>query len=519
LTLQCLEPPPTLFATTQHPTPTSWSILPPGHVQLEALHAYFRNEFKRWKTACAAAAASVAEECADASSPSLGDPRARIAKAEKAAEQMEGHVYDHLAATYSIWNGLGQEQREQLWRLELARSVGRKQQEVKRLKEAQHLLRQEVANLKSQLDQVTQPEQPKPFRIPLPPTLYLDEKLLTRAMEEGIVSRGQYVGVGVGDHQPPLDTLISSIISRWKDVIATSRAATAGLQAQRSLDSAAALPSDPSPRSSTGNISPSASTHQPLHLHSRQSSANINLNISVSGAGGPGTSGYLTSAAASTDESLTPRIPSTPAVLSRAPSISIQEADEQQAGGASSEANREDDDDDQEMQDHRRREEGHHDPDRHPGLVRDDQEDDDVIGDDADGETDADADADPDADGDADMDDVSVPVSLAGSVPSIPATSGQQGGGGFTDVRFAAAPAPLVGQGLQQQAQHIHHQHQHQHQHHMVGGIPMPVSPGLAPQQQQQQQMGLGMVPSQLGGGVDMGQGGGHIHGGMQNWA
>ncbi|KAL2264643.1 hypothetical protein VTJ83DRAFT_7153 [Remersonia thermophila] len=503
LTLQCLEPPPTLFATTQNPTPTSWSILPPGHVQLEALRAYFRDEFQRWKAACAAAAAAVAEESGHASAASpRGDPRAGIAKAEKAAEQMERHVHDHLDATYAIWNGLGQEQREQLWRLELARSVGRKQQEVKRLKEARQMLRQEVANLKTQVEQLARTEQLPGHRIPPTPTVYLDEKLMARAMEEGMVSRGHYVGVGVGDHQPALDTLVSSVIGRWRDVVVSAR----GLQSQRPLDSA--LLSNPSPRSSTGNLSPSTQQH-----HSRQSST---INV-------PGSSNFLTSGL-STDESLTPRIPSTPAVMSRAPSISIQEAEEA----------------DEEMRD--RRDEPDPDPDESQEGDAEGETDADADGDpDPDGEVDADADADADEDADADAD---------ADMDDVPA-------GGFTDIRLAVSPQlphqPQPQQQQQQQLQQHHHHHnhqQHQHQHHHVAHAhshsPIPVSPSLSPQhlqqqhhQQHQQQMGLALVAAQqtmVGGGIgaDMlvgagagvpvhvhggiGQGQSHVHGQMQSW-
>lgn len=62
LCLQCLEPPPTLFSSTQHPTSTSWSITPPGEKQNEALQSYFQEEFRKWKVACSTATTAAMEE-------------------------------------------------------------------------------------------------------------------------------------------------------------------------------------------------------------------------------------------------------------------------------------------------------------------------------------------------------------------------------------------------------------------------------------------------------------------------
>jgi hypothetical protein len=236
LTLQCLEPPPTLFASTQHPTPTSWSILPPGQSQLEALYGYFEEEFRRWKITCAAATTAVTEELTYP--PSLNiktDTKAEVRKAEKAAEEMEKDVYHHLKATYEIWNGLAQEIREQLWRLELARGLGRKQKEVDKLKEGRHLLRQENSNLKTQIEQLTRLQQPREFKIAPPSTVFMDEKLMAYLLEEGVVNRKPSVGLNLSSRHSDLNTIVSTAIDRWKDVIVSSRSATTGLQAQRPL--------------------------------------------------------------------------------------------------------------------------------------------------------------------------------------------------------------------------------------------------------------------------------------------
>ncbi len=302
LTLQCLDPPPTLFASTQHPTPASWSILPPGPGQLEALHAYFRAEFRHWKHACAAATTVVAEELTYPPSSNAGktDTRAEVLAAEKAAEKMEGHVYDHLAATYSIWNGLAQEQREQLWRLELARGVGRKQKEVGKLKEGQHLLRQENANLKSQIEQLTRLQQPREFKIAPPSTVYIDEKLLQCILESGVMKVKDSVGFDLADRHSDLNTIVSRVIDRWKTVIVSTRSVSRGPQPQLPLN--------------TEDLSPGQS---PEEQEPRQRQQTPQTQQHPSTTTGPPHLAFCTPTIAT---SLTPRAPTTLAIPNATPS-------------------------------------------------------------------------------------------------------------------------------------------------------------------------------------------------------
>ena len=370
LTLQCLEPPPTLFASTQHPTPTSWGILPPGQSQLEALHAYFREEFRHWKFACAGATTAVAEELTypPSSNAVRTDTKAEVLAVEKAAEKMEKHVYDHLGATYSIWNGLPQEQREQLWRLELARGVGRKQKEVDKLKEGQHLLQQENANLKTQIEQLTRLQQPREFKIAPPSTVYFDEKLMRRILEEGIVHQKPSVGFSLTDRHSDLGTLVSSVIDRWKKVIVSTRSATGGLHLQQPLDT-----------TTTSELSPGGSTRDISSAYPEQNAQRLQQSSSdyrkLPQASFPSTTGAsYPPSGASTATALTPRIPTAPSIASAAPSIRTDPGEDEDEDG--------DDDDDVSMS----------------GQGAEPEVDPDADGD-ADGDTDA------DADGDADMDD------------------------------------------------------------------------------------------------------------------
>ncbi|KAK4241506.1 hypothetical protein C8A03DRAFT_12266 [Achaetomium macrosporum] len=351
LTLQCLEPPPTLFASTQHPTLTSWSILPPGQSQLEALHAYFQEEFRRWKIACVSVTTAITEEltCPPPLNIARMDREAEARKAEKTAEKMEKHVYDHINAVYAIWNGLAQEQREHLWRLELARGVGRKQKEVNRLKEGQYLLKQEIANLKTQIEQSTRLQQPREFRIAPPSTVYVGEKVLSLMLEEGLANGQHPVGLDLADRQTDLNTLVSSVIDRWKNVIVSARLAASGLEAQRPLN--AGIHGESSP------ISLRQQQHGPQQLRQQYPPT----------ASTQGTSYPASDASATT--ALGPPATNLPAAPSVRPSISTQtgEGEDEDMSGQLGESDAEGE------------------PDPEPALDSD-----------AEGDTDADADADMD---------------------------------------------------------------------------------------------------------------------------
>lgn len=215
--------------------------MPPGPSQLEALHAYFKEKFQLWKSACASATSTVGSEPASPSSPDAAkmDNKDRIRKAEKEAERMERHVYEHVEATYSIWNGLAQEQREHLWKLELARCLGKKRQEVDKLEHTLRLVKQDNANLRAQLEQISRGQQPREFTIAPPSTVFVDEKLLDCMLEDD-VSGKRTGGLNLTDDgNSDLNAVVSAAIGRWKNVILSTRSAHNGLGAQHQLDAKA----------------------------------------------------------------------------------------------------------------------------------------------------------------------------------------------------------------------------------------------------------------------------------------
>lgn len=245
LTLQCLQAPPTLFSSTPHPTSTSWSIQPPAQKQFDALKTWFQEEFRKWKVACAAATTASSDDLTYPPSQTHAplDLRESVKKAEKAAANLEKQVSEHLQSTYAVWDQLMPQRRSELWTLELARSVGRRQKEVDKFKESQHYLRQESVNLKSQIDQLNHLQQPREFRVMPPATVPFNPSIVSYCLEFGMKGP-QAVGLNLDDRHVDLTTLVSRAIERWKNVIVSSRGS--GMSSQRPLE-------QPTPTPATAN--------------------------------------------------------------------------------------------------------------------------------------------------------------------------------------------------------------------------------------------------------------------------
>ncbi|KAI5861329.1 hypothetical protein GGS23DRAFT_146588 [Durotheca rogersii] len=263
LTLQCLQAPPTLFSSTPHPTPTSWSIQPPAKKQFDALQTYFQEEFRRWRVTCSMATTASSEDLTFPPSENHAprDVRESVKKAEGAAAALEAQVREHLQSAYNVWEQLPAQRKTELWGLELARSVGRKQKDVEKLKESQHLLKQENANLKTQIDQLNRLQQPREFRIVTPTTFPIEQSLLSYLLDMGYKGR-QGVGLHTEDRHVDLDTVVSRAIDRWKSVIVSTRGV--GMAGQRSLEQAT-----PTPTSTTSNPTP-APPSQPAAANPQQ---------------------------------------------------------------------------------------------------------------------------------------------------------------------------------------------------------------------------------------------------------
>lgn len=237
LTLQCLEPPPTLFSSTQHPTPSSWSIAPPGHQQCEALRNYFTEEFRKWRNTCESMTTAVDEDLPYPPSATVlkSDAREAGLRGLRVAESLERQVSNHIDTTFALWEGLPAERRCELWVLELARSVGKKQHEIDRLKETQHSLRQETTNLKSHVEHLNRLQQPREFKILSPTTVPVPRDLVAYMQGEAVVHGRRTIGLSLDDRHSDLGTMVATAVDRWKNIIVSTRSTNA-LNAQRPLD-------------------------------------------------------------------------------------------------------------------------------------------------------------------------------------------------------------------------------------------------------------------------------------------
>lgn len=239
LTLQCLEPPPTLFSSTQHATSTSWSVQSPGKREFSALQAYFDEAFAAWTVTCASATTAVTEQLVTLpTGGSAWNVRDAVKKAERSAVVLEKQVAEHLESAFAVWETLPEQRRTELWVLELARGVGRKQKDIEKFKDEQHRLKQENTSLKSQVDHLNRLQQPREFKLVSPTTIPLDRELIATAYGAGV--RGaKSIGFDVEDRQFDLATVVARSIGRWKKVITSTRASSAGMTAQKPFEQAA----------------------------------------------------------------------------------------------------------------------------------------------------------------------------------------------------------------------------------------------------------------------------------------
>ncbi|ESZ95083.1 hypothetical protein SBOR_4538 [Sclerotinia borealis F-4128] len=263
LTLHCLPPPPTLYASTPIPNSTSWSILPPDELQYQALRKHFSSEFHRYRISLSIATTAPHD---DLSYPpqetfhSLENIAALHVQAEADAQSMEARISEHLRSMFGHWNSLPPNKRTELWTLELARNIGRKSEELSKLKKEKELLQQETAHSKLQVEELSRLQQPREFRIQPPSPLPVDSRLMTEMGKMGATYKG--VGFQLMDRSVHLDTAVERAIGRWKSVVKQARGGSGqpGMVAQKPLDS---NNNDGLPRSNSPQLNTTI-TSQPL---------------------------------------------------------------------------------------------------------------------------------------------------------------------------------------------------------------------------------------------------------------
>lgn len=234
MTLHCLPPPPALYQSTPLPSPTSWSILPPDHQQFEALRTYFREAWQHWRINSAIASARILSS----SRPStpLNEHTDRLARDnQEYSLQQEEKLQAHLTAAFSLWNSLPPANRLDIWRLELARALGRKSDALTQLQEQQSYIQQENEHLRTQVEQLSRCQAPREFRAMPPRTVPMDAKTLPQMV---IMHDGAGIGLTLEDAQRSAEEQVEVAIGRWKEVVqASRRAGSRGMEGQQRFDS------------------------------------------------------------------------------------------------------------------------------------------------------------------------------------------------------------------------------------------------------------------------------------------
>jgi hypothetical protein len=190
---------------------------------------------------------------------------------------------------FAHWTSLSNQKRTEIWTLELARSVGRKSEDVQRLKKEKELSQQETAHLKLQVDELSRLQHPREFRLAAPATIPVESRLIAEAGEMGL----RYTGIGFSliDRNMHLDEAIERAIGRWKGVVKEARGAgpnSGGMAAQRSLSGeSSSTPISNHSQIQAPNHTAAQSQRQPHHLSPTKanpvsnSNSNSNLNSNM----------------------------------------------------------------------------------------------------------------------------------------------------------------------------------------------------------------------------------------------
>lgn len=184
------------------------------------------------------------------------DPSDIAQRAESTATELEAKVSQHLHNVYTHWASLPQAKRSEIWTLELARGVGRKSEEIDKLKKERDFHKQETAHLKQQVDELSRLQHPREFKLQPPNTIPFDAELMSNLADQGISAMSK--GFSLLDRHVHIDVLIDRVIGRWKGVVKEARGNgnAAGLAGQRSLSGGSSHSASLPPQSAHGQARP-----------------------------------------------------------------------------------------------------------------------------------------------------------------------------------------------------------------------------------------------------------------------
>lgn len=110
--------------------------------------------------------------------------------------------------------------------------MGRKSEEIQKIKKEKEFAIQEVEHLKSQVDELSRLQHPREFKIVPPSTVPIDGDFMAHLAQLGMTA--QSIGFSPMDRSVHLDTAIERVIGRWKVVVREARGG-GGMAGQRSL--------------------------------------------------------------------------------------------------------------------------------------------------------------------------------------------------------------------------------------------------------------------------------------------
>jgi hypothetical protein len=140
---------------------------------------------------------------------------------------------NHLDAAFVQWSSLASSVKDQVWRLELARSVGRKALTISSMKSDREKILQDNAHLRTQVEQLSRCQQPREFQMMPPTTIPISSRAAVELDDMGV--RGVAVGLSINDKDEPIEGLVKNAVGRWLAVVRSSRG-NAGMASQRPLD-------------------------------------------------------------------------------------------------------------------------------------------------------------------------------------------------------------------------------------------------------------------------------------------
>lgn len=167
LCLQLLPPPPSLFAASPFPSPSSFPLQPPGVEHLDIVRQALRAKIDQWQSDQRTAESN---NNSQSGRPSLGLDSSMISRS---AQQHEDLSLRHLELAFKHWASLPTDARRDAWQLEITRAFAREMEKRKSLDDQLARVQQEANQLRAQVERLGSCQWPREFAIFPPDTLPL----------------------------------------------------------------------------------------------------------------------------------------------------------------------------------------------------------------------------------------------------------------------------------------------------------------------------------------------------------